>query len=473
MPEFNWEAKFLESVGMEKEGTVLTKEFVGEKLPRLLMPYFPNKRVVNITRDASTEFVAEVIRINRSRNLSVSTHTLLAQHLNGMGRGNTKVYGYELYTNPLSISEMERLMFPMIYGLIGMGDSVSERAAVHFHVGFGQNLRLMKRLLKLCLAIDPILFRLGGMGGVFRGYSNQAAYARPLLTPVAVGISRDSSSIPSNRTPTFLTPTDEEFPSEEDEIQDFLNEEVDEEEPQSLDEIREIISERRRQRSVNAARRRIREVETDAREFSSNMGRYALIINPAQALGATDIETFWACFGVHAANIQKAHPTRYTGCNFYSILAHGTMEFRHFNDSLNPHLLLSIAKFLRAVVDLSTQASKEDIMSFDILSPTQEVSMSDAVDVIARIMNLFRKNDIQDIPSEFEMEIILDTLENSRFIALPEIPPLCHVEGFYLSESQVKLGNLYMVDKVIPPNHTDIHNIQGRIVSLFDSTPEV
>jgi len=465
MPDFNWDAKFLDSVGMEKEGILLNKELMPDRLFPVLKNLFPNKSVINITRDASTEFIADLLRIGPSRSLYVSSHTKASRNINGIGRGNSTVFGYELYTNPLSIEEMEKLVFPLIYTLVEMGDSVSKRAAVHFHVGFAQNLRLMKRLLKICLALDPVLFRLGGMGGTFRGYCNNAAYARPLLAPLAVKLVQDSGTVPSS-----LTFTNRTFRDTANAARNFARElernatgtssweEPDEDSEEFDEEIREE-----------------QEIDSSPRINVYNQLNfdYSLIINAEQALGAADIETFWASFGVSSRNIRKTHPSRYTGCNFYSILAHGTMEFRHFNDSLNPILLISIAKFLRAVVDVSTQASKEDILSFSVYSPTEEISMADADEVMSRIVYLFHKNDIQNAPNRFEVNTLMETLEQSTFKPLSEIHPICHINDFALVESLRKRGNLKVVDVVSEPEHIDIHNIDRKFFSLFDSNQEM
>lgn len=426
MPEFNFSAAFLDTIGLEGESIFLSKDRAHDSVITSLNRFFPNRRLFNFTRDASAEIIVEPIRVGE-RLLTFSTHTQASKILQGMGR-NPRTIGFEYYTEPLSISDIQTAIFPAMYTLVGMGDSVSERAATHIHVGFAQNLRLMKRLLRICLAVDPILFRLGGMGGTHRGWKNHAAYARPLMNSVAVRVGR------SNRL--------------------RIGQSIVELDPETQEPRRRMVT------------------EEDIVDSSGVTSPYVKIINPLKALEAKTLEEFWASFGVSASNITKYHPTRYTAVNFYAILAHGTIEFRHPNASLDPQLVLSMIKFLRAMVEVSTLCSKEEILSFDILPGNQQVSMGDALEVIMRILNLCRKHEVENLPEAYEMDILISTLELSTFVPLPETPVLSHIADWNIGEKLAKMGGLIGVEDVLPPSHVDIHNINGKESSIFDSFPE-
>ena len=437
MPEFNFEAQFLDTVGLEGESVFLSKEVVSDGMNRALSTVFPNRRVVNIGRDASAEMFVENLFLTNSRKLQISTHTSAANLLEGMGR-DRRTIGYEFWTNPLPIKDMEKFLFPAMFFLVGQGDSVSDRAASHIHVGFAHNLRLMKRLLRICLAFDPILFRLAGMGGVFRGWKNHAAYARPLMHSGVVRISRGSSR--NNPSPVIAVP--------------------------DLDSRGNVTGRITRRANPEF-------VEMVEQEIAGGNSQLVKIINPIAALGAKDLDEFWASFGVNVSNLTKYHPSRYTAMNFYAILAHGTMEFRHPNASLDPQLLLAMIKFLRAMVEVSTLCSKEEILSFEILPSNVQVSMGDATEIIFKILNLCRKHEVENLPTSDEMDIIISTLEISTFIPLPETPVLTHINDFLLSERLATTGKLEFVEKVLPPNHVDIHNIDQKESSIFDTFPEV
>ena len=428
MPDFNFEAQFLDSVGLEGESIFLSRDNVQDSVVRALSAVFPNRRIINITRDASAEIMVEMIRAGNGY-LNFSTHTEAVKMLQGMGR-NPQTIGYEYFTQPLSIPDMEKMIFPAMFTLVGMGDSVSERAATHIHVGFAQNLRLMKRLLRVCLAIDPVLFRLGGMGGIHRGWKNNCAYARPLMNSVAVRMGRDSTPRPG-QTIMRLNPT-----------------------------------------TGNAERHTVTEDEYEEARGDTTSFPYMKIINPMRALEAKTLEEFWASFGVSQSNVTKYHPTRYTAVNFYAILAHGTIEFRHPNSSLDPQLVLALIKFIRGMVEVSTVASKEEIQSFPIMLPDEEISLADSMELVTRVVNLCRKHEVENLPTANEMDILMATLEISRFIPVAKTPVISHVQEFSLSSKLAKLGKLEGVMEVLPASHVDIHNINNRESSIFDSFPE-
>lgn len=391
-----------DTVGMEIEGISHTREFVAQKL---ISPMQRNLgdlgKYLSITRDASTEFVAEPF-MTKNGIAYFSHHTSAARKIQRFGQGNAQVMGYEIITSPLPVGDLEKIIYPLTFGLRSLGDFVSHRAAIHFHVGFGNNLRLLKNVLRLSLNLDPVLFRLGGMGGTFRGKINQAAYARPLLNSTV--------AIVDGRPYGNSTPMD---------------------------------------------------------------GRLAQTINPMNAVNALTLEEFWASFGVKyelgGGNV-KYHPCRYQGINFYSIPQHGTIEFRHFNKSMDSALLVALAKFLRASVEMVSLLSKHEISSLEVVPSNTEISVGDGSEILTRVYRMCADKEVEDLPTEFEMAILLQTLENSHFEAIPDTPVKTHLREFYLNPDVVYLGKLKLVKEATESCHVDIHNI--RNISIFNELLE-
>lgn len=169
------------TIGMEIEGISHTKEYIAQSvLYPLQRNLGPLGKSITITRDASTEFFGEPVSTPHGQAV-FSYQTLEAQKMRNFNQGSASVMGYEIITQPLPVEDLERVSYPLISALDMVGDFNSYRAAIHFHIGFGNNLRLLKGVLKLALNLDAVLFRLAGMGGTFRGKINKAAYARPLL----------------------------------------------------------------------------------------------------------------------------------------------------------------------------------------------------------------------------------------------------------------------------------------------------
>lgn len=408
------DAQYLDTIGMEFESLGLNKSMLSDYLATNLSKYYPKALPFQITRDASVESMVELKRLaNARRVISLFTHSKFFQSY--CSGDNRNAWGYELVTLPQSIEELAPLIYRLTNAMENQGDFSSERCAVHYHVGFAHNLRLMKKLLAVCLTIDPLLFRLGGMGGLHRGHSNLNAYARPLLNAPAVPVM--NTGIDSNR--------DDDEPWDEDN-----NHEDDEE-----------------------------RLEPIGRRNSSNT-TYVQLINAQEALQATTTNQFWANFGVfpNTMGLSKYHPVRYVGCNFYAIPMHGTMEFRHFNQSFNPGLLVAIAKLLRATVEMSTLLTKSEVVEFTPRNPNVELSVDSAQEIMDLLYKFFIQKEIENIPTDSEVQLLMETIEKSSFKELPIIPVRTHNNEFRIPSNLV--GKLAVVKNPLMPKQVDIHTIK-------------
>lgn len=441
--------QYLKTVGLEYESVALT---IRDVTKRVLGPLqglrgdLSDK--ISVTRDASTEFRAELLNLG-GRNLTVSTHTELYGKISNKQIHDQLTMGFELVTVPMEVSELESLVYPMMMYLQAAGDFTSMRAAVHFHVGFANNLRLLKNLLMVNLNLEPVLYRLGGMGGTYRGCSNISAYSRPLMNSAAVIIGKSS---PQTQVQGMM----DEFSEEESQLLP-----ISQQSPNTMQQLNQTQQARDRLLAIYAIRR--------TRILAKKKGNIVQIINPMAALSADSIEKFWAAFGVGYRNYDgnKYHPCRYSACNFYSVPQHGTFEYRHFNQTLDPVLIMAVAKFLRGTVEMSTMLTKSEIPLFEPLDSNQEIQMPEAVKIVEKIMGLCYEKEVEDLPSESEIALIFETLENSRFLPIPETPVMTHKE-FYLDARIAELGGLKYVEETLPANYTDIHNIDKKFLSLYD-----
>jgi hypothetical protein len=237
---------------------------------------------------------------------------------------------------------------------------------------------------------------LGGMGRTYRGNKNLSAYARPLTNSAAVPLGS---------------------------------------------EIRIVDGERS---SRNGERER----------------GYVCVINPQAALEAKTTADFWKNFGVYPSllGINKYHPARYSGCNFYAILMHGTMEFRHFNQSFDSDLIYTIAKFLRATVEMSTLLKKNDIVEFNTENGSRPVSYDKAEETLWLVDKYCRIYEVDDIPTKEEYELLMDTIVKSTYEPIPETAVKSHNRDFTIPANLV--GSLISVKNPLENCQTDIHTIQ-------------
>lgn len=384
--------EFLDTVGIEYEGIGLDRETVGQCITRMTRDYNQNTRV-NVVHDASTEFNASYVRTNAGIVL-VSNHTKEMSDILGRQIQGVRTMGYELVTYPLHVPELGKLLYPMVASLVNNGDFVSDRASTHFHIGFANNLVFLQSLLEISLMVDPVLYRLGGMGRTFRGRTNQCAYARPLLHSAAVNV---------------VTRNPEK--------------------------------------------------------------RYAKVINPLAALSAKTIEEFWASFGVEyklGGGSSKYHPSRYGGINFFSVPQHGTIEFRHCNQTHDVFMIIAVAKLVRGFTELSTCITEKELEGLSVVPSHVEISMGDATEILRKLLGLCRSHKIKNLPDDYEMEAILQTIEKSHFEEISELPVLTHIRDNVntIPLELAQSGKLQFFREVLPPNAVDIHNIVYR--SIFD-----
>lgn len=184
--------QLFDTVGLEIEGTLQDREYMQQQLiPKLAKVMGNSFKYVVLDRDASTESRAETLAIG-SKYRIVSQHTSAYRNLSMAGSGSVNVYGYEFKTQPIEISKLEKVLYPLMFTLYEFGDVISDRSSIHCHVGFANNFRMLKSLLVIMLHLEPVLYRLGGMGGLFRGHLNNAAYCRPLLNSCVVPIAQMS-----------------------------------------------------------------------------------------------------------------------------------------------------------------------------------------------------------------------------------------------------------------------------------------
>lgn len=390
----NFNGEYLSTIGIEMESEILNRSRVTDTLNGLGR-YYGGVPPFSVTRDASSENMVELIRMENSlTHIPIYTHNKLFQKF--FSRNNPQSYGYELVINPTPITELKPLLARITNSLISMGDSTTPRSAVHFHVGFAHNVKLMRKLLQVCLKIDPLLYMMGGMGRTYRGNKNLSAYARPLTNSAAVPLGS---------------------------------------------EMRMIDGERLRSNRENAV-------------------GFVRVINPQAALEAKTTADFWKNFGVYPSllGINKYHPARYSGCNFYAILMHGTMEFRHFNQSFDYELIYTIAKFLRATVEMSTLLKKNDLVEFSTEDGSKPLSYGKAEEILWIIDKYCRMYEVDDLPSKEEYDLLMENITKSTYEPIPQNAVKTHNREFTIPANLV--GNLLEVKSPLENCQTDIHNIQ-------------
>lgn len=88
-----------------------------------------------------------------------------------------------------------------------------------------------------------------------------------------------------------------------------------------------------------------------------NTKRFAQVFTVSDLLKSQTSREFWTRFGNAntEGTIERYHPARYTWLNLYSLLTHGTLEFRPFNITLNPFNIFAEICLCKAFCDTIMQ----------------------------------------------------------------------------------------------------------------------
>lgn len=168
------------TIGMEFESVISSRENVQALIADAGLG---DRQIASITRDASVE--SPCLSIGEKTTVFMGSSTL--RNYAGRRRSD-RVMGYEVVTTPLSLKEMKVVIRKMINAQIKAGEIYSDRSSIHVHVGFPSGLIFKKMAALLGLKVEPLMFKIAGMGNNFRGASNHSAYCRPLVLPPAMCI---------------------------------------------------------------------------------------------------------------------------------------------------------------------------------------------------------------------------------------------------------------------------------------------
>jgi hypothetical protein len=178
MPERMMDHEIIESVGIEMEFSNLDRK--SNKLQHTL--HEKNLRNYRLVHDASCESMREFfadtdLPIEFAEEDALKTLAPIVRRA---------IIGGEI-VSPIRHSGRKDWI-KEIYNLVEVlqqfgEDESSERDAFHVHVNVSQSIPLyaMQNLLRITMNLEAILFRLGGMGRINRGVSNNYAFCRPFL----------------------------------------------------------------------------------------------------------------------------------------------------------------------------------------------------------------------------------------------------------------------------------------------------
>lgn len=376
---------FLETIGLEFEGMGATRD----QMIRLLSSQYGDSifNSVQVARDASVE--ARLRLLSGNGTFGAFDHNPLAR---SVSNGTNRItMGYEITTAPLTFEEQESLIPRVMKTIIANGESISPRASLHIHIGFAHNFKLLTNALRVGLWLEPLFYRLAGMGGMFRGEINNAIYCRPLGLGVAV---------PAEGTRAFY----------------------------KLPNIKRLLS-------------------------------------------ARDSDEFWLCYGINrdvfASNPNRYVPARYFGLNLLSVLIHGTLEYRYFNQTLNPAWILTMARYCQAITELISTAPRDWANSLPIPDMRTKFSEVYYLNLLGQLESAFTRFDVSYLPTDVHKRIIRKILDCSEIPDFNDKIPMTHIRNWVLSSSQIGTGIFDVEKNICESGFVDIHNIDRMNLSTI------
>lgn len=170
------------TIGLEFESVVASREDVTREMNKLCK-HVPIK---SVTRDASVE--SNVAKIGDGSFIFLGNTALM----NKMSKHPKLVTGYEIVTHPMEINEMRKAIQKIVNMQARMGELFSGRSSTHVHLGFPRGFIFLKSAVSLGLKVEPLFYKIAGMGNKFRGLENSSAYCRPLALPPVVRLNDTS-----------------------------------------------------------------------------------------------------------------------------------------------------------------------------------------------------------------------------------------------------------------------------------------
>lgn len=197
--------------------------------------------------------------------------------------------------------------------------------------------------------------------------------------------------------------------------------------------------------------------------FISSGRNYYQIGNPEVSLEANSIAEFFYPYHFNLMGpIEKYVPARYFSINLYSVLQHGTIEFRTWNQSLNARYINAIIEFCQAFTEMANLGDNKEINS---LSTDQDVFRWRGKEVYQRKLNEFiyltEQSKCTHEVSDEARETLTELIDINPPYYIGEKEVKTHSRNIEVDMELVKLGKLKRpIGEPKNPNNIDIHNIK-------------
>jgi len=178
------------------------------------------------------------------------------------------------------------------------------------------------------------------------------------------------------------------------------------------------------------------------------------------------MDEFWKHYALNPnGEVHRYHPARYFGLNLMSLLIHGTLEFRHFNQSLSPLLIMSTIKFIRGLAELVFFADDSFFDSLKQLDVFSEYSTPVYESMIYFLLDGMKENSIENLPNTKEQRALISNLYSTPHHKIYNKSVGTHINGYLLGGEYISTGYFERVDDMPESaGQVDIHNIREQSI---------
>jgi hypothetical protein len=189
------------------------------------------------------------------------------------------------------------------------------------------------------------------------------------------------------------------------------------------------------------------------------------VFNIKDLLKSETVEGFWWRYGSLIVNegsqFQRYVPQRYTWLNLYSLLQHGTLEFRLFNKTLSPYRIAAEISFCQKFCEYAITSGFATLKQDDMLEEHSVYDERPKEEIIDTFLHFAEKVHLE----ENYTSILLDIITTAPLVKLPQSFIWTHLEP-----ARDWWGRGYQ--EYVPPNipiseiHSvdiqDIHTLRGE-----------
>lgn len=195
-------------------------------------------------------------------------------------------------------------------------------------------------------------------------------------------------------------------------------------------------------------------------------GNYYQVLNWEKALSAKNFTDFWYPYHInYRTEFSKYVAGRYFAINILSILIHGTLEFRHFNQSFDPVLMTAIAKLCQMFAEIVVKGKESNIRCLQVGDVFTNQSPSYYHNKLNKLLALGHDSDCKSIPDEKSIRSLAQIIDNAKPLQLKDVPVKTHLRDYPAQFALVQAGELKKSRmQPIHPDNIDIHNIQDQIL---------